>query len=256
MVHGLQCGPRLRPSLKGPSSPRVGTHSNWFPDRSSFRGRFKLANRSRLTSDLSDYPILYATACQLFMAFPIALRGEEARRPLYTVASLSNVSYLKLLRFNSSKNELSTDEDWSLSIWASYRGAIIYRLFRRRLMIISRRTHPDFSSSNDLREDRTIREFFLLSFYKRTALFSSIPRDPSGPEWVCQWAWPHPLILSSKQTRTFYTSWLWANWNCFTLRIDKMISLSAYRFQLQDCSAHVACVRFPSLTFYKLMEHC
>jgi len=112
------------------------------------------------------------------MAFPIALRGEEARRPLYTVASLSNVSYLKLLRFNSSKNELSTDEDWSLSIWASYRGAIIYRLFRRRLMIISQRTHPDFSSLNDLREDRTIREFFLLLFYKRTALFLAL-RDSS-----------------------------------------------------------------------------
>lgn len=168
MVHGLQCGPRLRPSLNGPSSPRVGTHWNWLPDRSSFRGRFKLANRSRLTSDLSDYPILYATACQLFMTvFPIALREEEARRPLYTVASLSNVSYLELLRFNSSENELSTDEDRSPSIRASYRGAIIYRLFRQRLMIISRRTHPDFSSSNDLREDRTIWRFFLLSFYKR-----------------------------------------------------------------------------------------
>lgn len=75
-------GPRLRPSLNGPSLPRVGTHSNWFPDRSSFRGRFKLANRSRLTSDLSDYPILYATACQIFMiVFPIkslgGRRGDE-----------------------------------------------------------------------------------------------------------------------------------------------------------------------------------
>lgn len=73
-------GPRLRPSLNGPSLPRVGTHSNWFLDRSSFRGRFKLANRSRLTSDLSDYPILYATACQIFMTvFPIESLGGRRR---------------------------------------------------------------------------------------------------------------------------------------------------------------------------------
>jgi len=42
-------GPRLQPSLNGASVPRARTHSNWFPDRSWFRGRFKLANRPRLT---------------------------------------------------------------------------------------------------------------------------------------------------------------------------------------------------------------
>lgn len=138
-------GPRLRPSLNSRARrdwERIQTGS--LIDR-QFRGRFKLANRSRLTSYLSDYPILYATACQLFMTvFPIAsLREEAGETVIHTVvASLSNVSYLELLRFNSSKNELSR---WRLiSVDMSFVSRCDNLPLRRRLMFISRRIPSRF----------------------------------------------------------------------------------------------------------------
>lgn len=150
-------GPRLQPSLNGVSVPRAGTHSNWFPDRSWFRGRFKLANRLHLTvmSALSDRPILYAIACQIFMIR--CSRLSPMGEPLYTVVSLSNVSYLELLQFNS---ELSVDEDWSLSIRTSYRGCDNLLTIQTAIDdYLTGTIQISPSPSGDLRADRGYRNF-------------------------------------------------------------------------------------------------
>lgn len=125
MVHELQCS-ALGSSHH--STAWAGTHSNWFPDRSWFRGRFKLANRLTLRR--------FRRLAQFFMQSNIYGSVADPRGPLCTVVSWSNVSYLELPRFNSER-EQSADEDWSLPIRTSYRSAIIYWQFRRRLMIIS-----------------------------------------------------------------------------------------------------------------------
>lgn len=135
MVHGLQCSALGSSHQSTAWVPRAGTHSNWFPDRSWFRGRFKLANCLHLTlcrvCQIAQF--FMQSRVKYFMIWSFWLRSDG--ESLCMVVSLPVISYLELLQFNS-EHESSIDENWSLPIRTSYQNTIIYWQFRQLMIIL------------------------------------------------------------------------------------------------------------------------